>query len=165
MGVQSMHQRRPLQHDPNPRVTMAVDATLVTLGYAKPTLQIEIVSDVLEDPWAHEEARHKAQHHLGHLLVNRLARTLETLPQFLELPPPIRARLRLRFERRGYFCDVLDVAAQRLLLRPDGVQAAVDAVSESAELLLGEPPFFSSRFRWIDSRTSPNASAIRKPGG
>jgi hypothetical protein len=97
--------------------------------------------------------------------VNRLAGSLETLPQVLELPPPFRARLRLRFKRRGYVLDVLEVAAQRLLFRPDGVQAAVDAGGESAELLLGEPPFFSSRFRWIDSRTSPNASAIRKPGG
>jgi len=97
--------------------------------------------------------------------LDRLARSLKTLPQVLELPPPIRARLRLRVQRRGYFLDVLDVAAQRLLFRPDGVQAAVDAVGESAELLLREPPFFSSKFRWIDSRTSPNASAIRKPGG
>jgi hypothetical protein len=97
--------------------------------------------------------------------VNRLAGSLKTLPQFLEFPPPFPARLRLRFESRGYFRDVLDVAAQRLLFRPDGVEAAVDAVGESAELLLREPPFFSAKFRWIDSRTSPNAAAMRKPGG
>ena len=97
--------------------------------------------------------------------MNRLAGALETLPQFLEFPPPIRARLRLRVEGRGDLFDVLDVGAQRLLFRANGVQAAVDAGGESAKLLLGEPPFFSSKFRWSDSRTSPNASAIRKPGG
>ena len=36
---------------------------------------------------------------------------------------------------------------------------------QPAELLLREPPFFASKFRWIDSWTSFSASAIRKPGG
>jgi hypothetical protein len=39
------------------------------------------------------------------------------------------------------------------LLGLDGVQTAVDAASQAAELLLFEAPFFSSKFRWIDSRT------------
>ena len=30
---------------------------------------------------------------------------------------------------------------------------------------LGHHPFFAFKFRWIDSRTSPKASAIRRPGG
>jgi hypothetical protein len=51
------------------------------------------------------------------------------------------------------------------LLLLDLVQAALDAAGQAAELLLGEPPFCSSRFRWIDARTSANASAIRTPGG
>ena len=52
-----------------------------------------------------------------------------------------------------------------LLLLLDFVQARLDASGQAAELLLREPPFFASKFRWIDSRTSFNASAIRKPGG
>ena len=57
VGVQSMHQRRPFLNDPNPRVAMAVDPPLVTLGQAKPTLQIEIVLDFLELALADEKAR------------------------------------------------------------------------------------------------------------
>ena len=165
MHVQSMHQRRPLQNDTNPRMAMTVDPALVTLGYTKPALQVEIVSDLFERSFADEQASDKAQHHLGHLPVQRLVAALEALDQVLELLPPRGARLRLRFQGCGYFLDVLDVVAQRLLFGADGVQAAVDTGSQSAELLLCEPPFFSSTFRWIDAWTSPNASAIRKPGG
>ena len=53
----------------------------------------------------------------------------------------------------------------RLLLGSHQVQAPVDAGGQPAQLLLCEPPFFASRFRWSDSRTSSSASAIRKPGG
>jgi hypothetical protein len=45
------------------------------------------------------------------------------------------------------------------------VEAAVDATRQAAQWLLCEPPFFSSRLRWIDSRTSSKAAAIRNPGG
>jgi hypothetical protein len=47
----------------------------------------------------------------------------------------------------------------------DFVETRLDASREPAELLLREPPFFASKFRWIDSWTSPKASAIRNPGG
>ena len=97
--------------------------------------------------------------------MNRIVGTLEAIDQGLELLLPIRTRLRLGFQGRGYGCDVLDVALERLLFRVDGVQASVDAAGQSVELLLSEPPFFSSKFRWSDSRTSTKASAIRKPGG
>ena len=77
----------------------------------------------------------------------------------------IRASFLSRFKGRGYLLDVLDVFSDFLLFDLDFVQTSVDAVGQSAELLLGEPPFFSSKFRWIDARTSCKASAIRKPGG
>jgi len=165
VDVQRMHQRGPLHNDTNPRVAMTVDPALVTLGEAKPALQVEIVADRFELAFADEQASLKAAHHLDHLLMNRLLGVLEALAQFLELRFPSCARLPLRLQGGGYFLDVLDVVSERLLFRADGLQAAVDAVGQSAELLLGEPPFFSSKFRWIDSRTSCNAAAIRKPGG
>src|SRR4051794_8111865 len=43
VGVQRVHQRRPFLDDPHPRMAMAVDPTLMPLGQAEPTLQIEIV--------------------------------------------------------------------------------------------------------------------------
>ena len=45
MHVQSMHQRWSFENDSNARVAMTVDSPLVTLRQAKPSLQIEIVSD------------------------------------------------------------------------------------------------------------------------
>jgi hypothetical protein len=51
------------------------------------------------------------------------------------------------------------------LLGFDMVQSPVDAAGQAAESLLCEPPFFAPWFRPIDSRTSPNASAMIRPGG
>ena len=46
VGIQRMDQRRPLLNNPNARVAMPVDPTLVALGQAKPPFQIEIVSNL-----------------------------------------------------------------------------------------------------------------------
>ncbi len=54
VGIQGMHQRRSLLNDPNPRVAVPVNPPLMTLGQAKPTLQIKIVPDRLELPLSHE---------------------------------------------------------------------------------------------------------------
>ena len=165
MGVQSMHQRWPLQDNSNPRVAMTVDAALVTFGDAKPTLQIQIVVERRKRVFAHEQTGQEARHHLSHLLVDRGLAVLEAIDQGLEFLLPLGASLRARFERRGDFRDVLHVVTQRLLVRSDGAETAIDAVGQAVELRLGEPPFLASKFRWIDSRTSLNASAMRKPGG
>ena len=74
-------------------------------------------------------------------------------------------KLSFRVQGACNFLDFLDLFSEHLLLRFDRVQAPVDAAGQAVELLLWEPPFFSSKFRWIESRTSPKASAIRKPGG
>src|SRR5580658_5679178 len=139
---------------------MAVDSSLVTLGQTKPTLQIEVVLDFFELAGGDEKAREEAEHDFRHVLVNRIFRALETLGQFLELLLAFRTFHRARFEGRGYFRDVLDVFADRLLLGPDFVQSSVDAAGQTAELLFCGPPFFSSKFRWSESRTSTKASAI-----
>src|SRR5487761_2056800 len=89
----------------------------------------------------------------------------EPINQLLELFLTPRAVALFGFEGRGDFGNFRDVGADRLLLDSDIVQSSVDAVAEPAELGFCEPPFFSSTFRWIESRTSPKASAIRRPGG
>ena len=151
--------------DPNPRVPVAVDPPLVTLGQAEPTLQIQIVPDLLELPLAHEQPGEEADHHPGHPATDRIPTPLEPIDQLLELLPTVAATSPPWVEGRRDSRDVLDVVADRLLFGPDFVEASVDAAGQAAELLLREPPFFSSRSRWIDARTSPKASAIRKPGG
>ena len=163
--VQSMHQRWSLENNANPCVAMTVDPALVTLGQAKPTLQIKIVLELLKLASADKKSGEKANHHRGHVLPNRILSPLELNDQLFELLLAIRAIRFSKFKGRGHFLDVFHVVSDRLLFVTNFVQASVDAVGQSAELLFCEPPFFSSKFRWIDSRTSSNASAIRKLGG
>jgi len=94
-----------------------------------------------------------------------ILRLLVPLAQFLEFLPPIRTRLCSGLESRSYLFDVFNVCSNRLLFFPNFVETTVDALGQSAKLLFCESPFFSSKFRWIDSRTSPKAFVIRKPGG
>ena len=165
VGVESRHQRGSFENEANPRVAMTVDPPLVALGQAKPALQIEVVPDLFKLALAHEKTGEKARHHLDHRTENRILRTLESIDQSVERLLPLFAGPLSRFESRGDFLDVLDVVADRLLVVANFVETTVDAGGQSAELLLCEPPFCSFTFRWIDSRTSLKASAIRNPGG
>ena len=146
-------------------MTAPVDPPLVALGQAKPALKIEVVLDPLELARGDEEPGQEAGHQRGHVPVNRILGPLESIDQSLELLLAIRAALRSGLEGRGYLRDVLDILSDRLLLGSDMVQSPVDATGQAAELLLCEPPFFASKFRPIDSRTSFKASAMIRPGG
>ena len=163
--VQRVHQRRSFQHQPNPRVAMAVDPPLVTLRQPEPALQIEVVHDLFEPPLAHEEPVKKAEHHRRHVVTDRIFGRLEAVDQLFEPLLASRAILRPGFERRGHRLDDRDILPDDLLLLLDFVQSAPDASGQAAELLLGEPPFFSSKFRWSDAWTSFKASAILRPVG
>jgi hypothetical protein len=165
VGVQGMHQRRSVQDQTNPRMAVTVNPPLVTLGQAKPTLQIEIVSDRFILLLAHEQARQEAEHHRGHAVADRIIGLLEFIDQGLELLLSLGDVLGPGFQRRGHLRDHFDVVADHLLDLFDFVETRLDASREPAELILREPPLFASKFRWIDSWTSPKASAIRKPGG
>ena len=144
---------------------MAVDPTLMPLGYAKPALQIEIVPDLIHFIPARKEAGLEAAHHLGHVFVERIAVAHKAIDQFLKVGLTLGAITLFRVQGVCYLLDLLDLFPEHLLLGFDRVQALVDAAGQAAELLFCEPPFFASTFRWIDCRTSPKASAIRKPGG
>jgi hypothetical protein len=144
---------------------MSVNSPLVALGQAEPSLKVEIVLDLLELSLADEKAGQEADHQRGHVLANRIPIPLESSDQLLEPRLAILATSPSRFEGRGHLVDVLDVLSDRPLLGLDVLQSPVDAGGQTAELLFCEPPFFASKFRPIDSRTSSKASAIRKPGG
>ena len=116
-------------------------------------------------PRPDKKAGQEADHQPGHVLANGLLIPLESIAQLLELLLAILATLPPRFEGRGYLLDVLDVFSDRLLLGLDMLQSPVDAAGQPAELLFCEPPFFASKFRWIDSPTSFKAAAICRPGG
>src|SRR3954451_7455649 len=142
-----------------------VNPPLVALGQAEPALEIEVVLDLLELARGDEEPGQEAGHQRGHVPANRVPGPLESIDQSLELHSAILAHLRPRHEGRGYLLDVLDVLSDYLLLGSDMVQSPVDATGQAAELLLREPPFFASKFRPIDSRTSFKATAMTRPGG
>lgn len=162
--IQCVDHRRPLLNDSNSCVAMTVDPPLMALGQPKPSFQIEIVLDIFKLARADEKATEEANHHLEHVLANRILSRLEFINQLFECFLAIRT-IHSGFQSRSYLLDVLDVFSDLLLLGLDCVQASVDAVGQPVELLFFEAPFFSSKFRWIDSRTSFKASAIRRPGG
>ena len=80
-----MHQRRPLLDDPHARVAMAVDPTLMPLGQAEPTLQIEIVVDVIERVTAGKETGAEAPHQSRHMLVDRITVTVKAKKDRVEV--------------------------------------------------------------------------------
>ena len=164
MRIQGMHQCRPLLNNPNARVAMAVDPALVALGQAEPPFQIEIVSDLGKLGSADEEAGQEAQHRLDEVLVDRIVLALEAVGQRLKLLLATRTTSLLRFEGRIDLLELLDVISNLLLLVSNFGQAPVYALGQAAKLLFRESPFFASKLRWIESRTSFNASVIRSPG-
>jgi hypothetical protein len=165
VGVQGMNQCRSFQDDPDPRVAVAVDATLVALRQAEPTLQIQVVLRIAGNVAAGEEASPEAPHHSGHMLVDRIVVAPKGLEDLVEVGLTPGESVPGEGLGRGDLPDCLDVVSDLLPLGLHQVQALLDPGGQPTQLRLGEPPFFASRFRPIDCRTSSNASAILNPGG
>jgi hypothetical protein len=125
--IQCVDHRRPFLNDPNPRVAMTVDPPLVTFGQPKPSFKIEIVLDLFKLALADEKAGEEANHHLDHVLANRILGWLESINQLFVLLLAIRAIPLSRVEGRSDLLDVLDVFSDFLLLGLDCVQTSVDA--------------------------------------
>ena len=133
--------------DPNPRMAMTVNPPLMALGQTEPSLQVEIVLDLLELSLADEKAGQEADHQRSHVLANRIFIPLESIDQPLELRLAILASPTFRFKGCGHLVDVLDVLSDWLLLGLDVLQSPVNASAQTAELLFCESPFFASKFR------------------
>lgn len=58
---------------------MTVNTPLVILGQAKPSLQIEIISDLFILAFADEKTGDKAFHYSEHMIVNKALRPLEPI--------------------------------------------------------------------------------------
>src|SRR4051794_30166425 len=163
--VQGRHQRRSVQDQADPRVAMTVDPPLVTLGQAKPPLQIEVIPDRFILLLADEQAGQEAEHHRRHAVPDRILGRLEAIDQRLELLLTLRDVLAPGLQRRGRLRDHPDVSSDDLWLLLDFIEAPLDAAGQAAELLLREPPFFAPKSRRSDAWTSFKGSAIRTPGG
>jgi len=77
--IQRQDECRPVLNDSHSCVATTVDPPLVTLGQAKPSLKIKIVLDLLKLALTDEQAGEKTNHHLGHMQVNRISSTLESI--------------------------------------------------------------------------------------
>ena len=165
MRVQGQQQRRAFLHDSHPGVTMAMNPTLMSLGQAKPTLQIEVVTRQVRLVTPDEQSRLEAPHHRRHLLPDRVRFGSQAISQRREDDPTLIARAAGRIEGRPDLDDLLNPLSDRDLRLLDRIESPVDETGQAAQERFASPPFFAPRFRPRDCRTSPNASAIRSPGG
>ena len=146
-------------------MTVAVNPTLMPLGLAEPTLQIEVVTRQVRLVTTDEQSRLEAPHHRRHLPPDRVRFGSQAISQRREDHATLIARAAGRIESRGDLDDLVDVLLGRDLRLLDRIKSPVDEPGQAAQERFTTPPFFAPRFRPRDCRTSPNASAIRSPGG
>jgi hypothetical protein len=66
-------------HNPHSGVTMAVNASLVSLGVAEPAFQFEIIAGQLHGIASGKESRLKTAHLLGHLPLSFVGTRLQPI--------------------------------------------------------------------------------------
>ncbi len=166
MRVKRQHQRWTLLHEPHARMATAMEPTLVTFGPLEPTFQIQIICGAIchlptyKQPWL------KAAHHRGEMLVHGVSacppRLLQRDERCLTLLP---GGLVAWPEGAVHSLQVLDISPYVRQGYTYDLQATVNATGQTRQQRFGRPPFFARRLRSSESRTSCNASLIRKPGG
>ena len=146
-------------------MTVAVDPTLMALGPAEPTLQIEVVTRQVRLVTTDEQSRLEAPHHRRHLPPDRVRLGSQAISQRREGDATLIAWAAGRIESRGDLDDLVNVPPDRDLGLLDRIKSPVDEPGEAAQERFTAPPLLAPRFRPRDCRTSSNASAIRSPGG
>jgi hypothetical protein len=146
-------------------MTVAMNPTLMALGLAKPTLQIEVVTRQVRLVPSDEQSRLEAPHHRRHLLPDRVRFGLQAISQRHECDATFIARAAGRIESRPDLDDLVNLLLDRDLRLLDRIKSPVDEPGQAAQERFASPPFLAPRFRPRDCRTSLNASAIRSPGG
>jgi hypothetical protein len=165
MGIEGQQQCGAFLDEANPSMAAAVNAALVAFGLAKPALEVQVVLwEVCVVP-SHKQTWLKTRHHAAYVLPRRIITALELLPQGLKLRVTLVARAPVGIKRGLDGPHVYHLLADSLLCRLHACQTSVDIAGQARESFMRTPPFCASRFRCSDARTSPKASAIRKPGG
>jgi hypothetical protein len=153
-------------YDPHAGVPTAMDAAFVSLWLSEPAFEIEIVLRPSGLACADKQTRLETGHHLAHVTRNLVVSVALKLPPQLGEPClPFANRAAAGIKRGGHLLHRLYLAADRRLVCLYGGRAAVDAVGQTPQLVVSAPPFFAARFRWSEARTSPRASAMRRPAG
>ena len=87
----------------------------------KPSLQIEIVPNLIHFIPAHKEAGLEADHHLGHVFVERITGVDEAIDQLLKVGLTPGAITLFRVQRVCHFLDLLDLFPEHILFGLDRV--------------------------------------------
>lgn len=140
--------------DANPSVPVTVDVSFVAFGKTEEAFQIEIVVGQVRLLAADKQAGEKAGHYLAHVLSNRIIAGLELVPQSFETCLALEGHALERVECRVNPGHIGYLLANDFLGFLDSGQAAVDADGQTLELFMSGDPFFSSKLRWRESRTS-----------
>lgn len=141
VSVKRQEERGPLLHDSHARVGMPVDPPLVTLGFSEEALQIQVVLREVQQIAAGKHPPRETLHHPSHVLAERIGISREPELDLIELRPALFRGAVVRIEGHLDRADVLDLAANFLLVFGDRGQPSVDAPGEPVEWLVRGPPF------------------------
>ncbi len=128
VGVQHGDQCGSFHDDTHAGMSVAMNATLVTLGATKEPFQIQIVTRKVRHLFADEKAGGKGVHGLGHRLPHRMAGPLEASLQRTKEGPTLFPAAAVRIQSGRDFADVFDTILQGLLLLLDLGEAPVHGV-------------------------------------
>ena len=114
MRVQRQGEGGTLVDQPHTGMAVPVNAALVSLGQAEPAFQAQIVLRQLGVA-ADKRTGPEADHHFGHLLVDRVCLRCESVLQFVELLLPPNRGTAFGSQRVGDGLDFGDVPAHGFL--------------------------------------------------
>ena len=114
VGIQHGQQRRPLLHQPYPRMAAAVDAPLVTIRQPEPPFQLQVVLRQFPRFAPGEETDREGRHHRRHLLAHRVGADLQPPSQPPDAPLPTRAARKV--QGRGDLAGLCHLTSDLLLL-------------------------------------------------
>src|SRR5580704_6150494 len=163
--VEGDEERRALVDKAYACIGMAVDAALVSLGEPEPSLEVQVVAGEFAATAVHEQPGSEALHHAGHVVMEGRWRCPIPEGDLVEVGPAAAGRAEVGVEGAVDEAELDNVACHLLEGRLRVGEPLVDARHELHQLAIAGPPFFGSTQRWSEPRTSPSASAIRRPGG
>ena len=73
VGIKGQQAWRPLLHETDPGVAVAMNAALVSFGLSEPTFEVEVVLRQVPVLPSHKQARRKASHDVAHRLPDGIA--------------------------------------------------------------------------------------------
>src|SRR5215468_4898040 len=85
VGIKGQQECRPLLHETDPGVAVAVDAALVPFGLSEPAFEVEVVLRQVPVLPSHKQSRRKAGHDIAHRLPDGIATLLQLRLQALKL--------------------------------------------------------------------------------